>query len=527
RVTPAPATSRPVRLVRMRWLWQAATPLATLLLPGAFLFQVTPRFKGTTTLRLVEDEAALGGALTGAAQGATGGLSMLASLTGRGVPLQTEMAVLGSRGLAEALAEELGLRLRVVEPSRVLRTAVLSEVALGMDGPEGRLRLRRQADGTFRVTADLLAARDPFRLIRSERRERVEVGSVAPGEPIPLEGTRLVLAPGAGAYERIELRLLSRDKAMEELEKARSVTRPQREADVVEVSVAWPDPDLAAEAANRLAALYLARREELRVEKAGLSARFLRAQVGSVGVELKAAEEALRGFREARDVVAPEAQVTAEVTRLAELKGRRDLLQAERFALAQLVERVAAGGGAGDRELVFFPSLLQSQATSELIRLLGELENQRALRMERRTPDAAEIQLIDARIRAIEGDLRGAAGTYLQGLDDQVVALDAALSGFEAELGRVPAVEMEYVRLRRQVELLTELSAFLEMRRAEAELNAAKEGVGAYVLAAARPAEEPSSPRPALTLALALLVGLVLGAGGAVAAEQAAPSTEE
>ncbi|MDP2956713.1 MAG: Wzz/FepE/Etk N-terminal domain-containing protein, partial [Longimicrobiales bacterium] len=100
-MTPASSPSRALHLVRRRWPWVVATPLATVLLAGAFLFLVTPRFEGSTTLRLVEDEAALGGALTGAAQSATGGLSVLASLTGRGVPLQTEMAVLGSRGLAE------------------------------------------------------------------------------------------------------------------------------------------------------------------------------------------------------------------------------------------------------------------------------------------------------------------------------------------------------------------------------------------------------------------------------------------
>jgi uncharacterized protein involved in exopolysaccharide biosynthesis len=507
----------------------AATPVATVVLAGAFLFLVTPRFQASTTLRIVEDEGALGGALTGAAQSAAGGMSVLASLTGRGVPLQTEMSVLASRGLAEKLVEELGLRLQVTAPARVPRARVLSEVGLPPDGPEGVVELRRQGDGTFLATADLLVERDPFRLVRSERMERVELGSVAPGGEIPLEGARLVLASTAADYERIELLLLSRDRALEQFEAARTVARPQREADVVEVGVAWSDPELAAEAANRLVALYLAYREELRVGKARLAADFLRAQMDSVGVELRAAEEALRGFREARDVVAPEAQVTAEVTRLAELKGRRDLLQAERQALAKLVERLGEAGTAGaseDRRLVFFPSLLQSQATAELLRLLVELENDRALLLDRRTPDATEIQLINGRIRAIEGDLRAAAGTYLQGLDDQVAALDGALSGFEAELERVPSVEMEYARLRRQVEVLTELNVFLEMRRTEAELNAAKEGVGAYVLAPARAAEEPASPRPALTLALAILVGLVLGAGAAVAAEQAAPSTE-
>lgn len=521
-----PSESRALQLLGRRWPWLVATPVATVLLAGAFLFVVTPRFEAATTLRIVEDESVLGGSLTGVAEAAGGGLSALASLTGRGVPLQTEMSVLASRGLAERLVEEMGLRLHLVEPGRVERSRVVADVQLPLEGPEGVLELTRQSDGAFRVVADLLVSRDPFRVVGGERRERAELGRVAPGEAIPLEGARIVLAPGAAEWGRIELHLLARDEALEIVESARSVTRPVRDADVVQVAVEWTDPALAAEAANRLVALYLAYREELRVGKARLAADFLRTQLDSVGAELKAAEEALRGYREARDVVSPEAQVTAEVTRLAELKGRRDLLQAEREAMAQLVQRLGAAGSATQRELAFFPTLLQSQATAELLRLLVELENERALLLERRTPEAVQVQLVNERIRALEADLRSAAETYLRGLDDQVAALDASLSGFETELARIPAVEMEYARLRRHVELLTELALFLETRRADAELNAAKEGVGAYVLAPARAPEEPASPRPALTLALALLVGLVLGTVGAVAAEQAASPTE-
>lgn len=519
------AGARVARALARRWRLVAAAPVATALLALAFVFLVTPRFQAVTTLRLVEDEGALGGTLAGAAAQGGGGLGFLASLTGRGVPLYTEMAVLSSRGRVETLVEELGLRVEVRTPARTPRARVLAEAVTPLDGPEGTVELVRQSDGAFRVSARLLEARDPFRVVGSERFVERDLGSVRPGEPLALDGARLVLASGAGEHERIELRLLPRDRAVEGVEGALSVTRPQREADVVQVVLAWPDPELAAEGANRLVAAYLAYREETRVGQARRTSAFLATQLDSLRAELAAAEESLRRFREARDVVSPEAQVTAEVTRLAELKGRRDLLQAEREALARLVAELEAGPGegVGDRRLAFFPTLLQSQATAELLRLLGDLENERSQLLDRRTAEARGIQLMDARIREIEAELRTAARTYLQGLDDQVGALDAALDGFQGELARVPEVEMEYVRLRRHVELLTELALFLETRQTEAELNAAKEGVGAYVLSRARPPQEPVSPRPALTLVLAVLVGLALGAAGAVALESTAP----
>lgn len=509
--------------LRRRWWLLAGTPVATAVLALGFVLLVTPTFRASTSLRLVEDESVLAGALASAAGSAGGGLSVLASLTGQGVPLQTEMAVLSSRGILEELVEELGLAVRVEEPARVPRSAILAEAALPFDGPAGTLTLERQGDGRFRVTAELVSARDPFRVIGSERRETRDLGTAAPGEPLPLEGARLVLAPGVAEHARIEVRLLPGEEAVEAFTEALSVTRPQREADVVAVSLTWSDPELAARGANALVERYLAYREEVRVGKAERSAAFLALQLDSLATELAGAEEALRAFQEARDVLEPEAQITAEVERLAELRGRRDLLEAERSALSALVAGLdATAATPGDRRrLAFFPSLVQSQGTAELIRLIGDLESRRTELLDRRTEGAVGIRLMDERIEALEAELRRAAETYLQGLDHQVAALDDALAAFRAELDRVPAAALEYVRLRRRVELLGELSVFLETRRKEAELNAAEEGVGAYVLARARPPLEPESPKPALTLALALLAGVVLGAAGAVALEHA------
>lgn len=505
------------------WWLVVGTPVATVVLALAFVFMVTPEFETTTSLRIVEEEGPLGGTLPGSAQ-AVGGLSALASLTGQGVPLQTEMAVLAGRGRSEELVEEMGLRLEVRRPARTPRSEIVESVRLPLDGPEGELDLRRRADGSFHVTGRLLASRDPFRIVGGRRFEERDLGSAAPGERLPLQGAEIVLAQGAAAHERITLRLLPRDQALKKLADRLSVTRPQRDADVIQVSLRWGDPFLAADAANRLVADYLAYREEMRVGAASRSSAFLAEQLDSLGTELRAAEEGLRRYREARGVVAPEAQVSAEVTRLAELKGRRDLLQAERAALADLLAELTTGGASvsEQRRVVFFPTLLQSQSTAELLRLLNALETERATLLARRTSGAREVGLITGRIEELERELRTVAQTYLQGLGDQVAALDRTLDGSEAALDRVPAVEMEYVRFRRRVELLTEVTLFLETRLKEAELNAASEGVGAHVLSRARPPQEPVTPRPALTVALALLVGLVLGGAGAVALDRTA-----
>jgi tyrosine-protein kinase Etk/Wzc len=92
---------------------------------------------------------------------------------------------------------------------------------------------------------------------------------------------------------------------------------------------------------------------------------------------------------------------------------------------------------------------------------------------------------------------------------------------FLGELERVPRVELEYVRRRRQVEVLTELYMFMQLAQKEAEITAAGESGGARVVDAAEVPIEPVVPQPLLTLIISLIVGVGIGVGGAAALEHA------
>ncbi len=524
------APRRPARILqatRRRWPWVVGVPGATVILALLFIFLVPPLFESRSTLRFIESQSPLGGALSSLAGGGggAGGLSLLASFAGQGVPIQTEMEVLGSRELARVVMDELGLRLQVEDPSRVLRDRVFTEVAVGPDTPEGDYELVAGGDGSFRLSGEVVVGRDPFRPVFNEETEEVELGEVAPGRPLPLEGSRIVLAPGAGDFRRIRFRIHAPQEALEEFRDAIGVDRPARDADILAVGVRWSDPVLATRATDLLAQRFIERREAFLAREYGRTATFLAGELDSLRTELGRAEEELRAYREAEGIVEPEAQATAAVEQLAELQARRDLVSAEREALLALLRRARSGEdaeGSGEspyRRLVYFPTLLTSSATAELVTLLGELENERAALMDRRTTEAREVRALTDRIEGVEAQLRTVAETYLEGLEEQVVSLDQLLSGFRGQLESVPATELEYLRRRRQVELLNELYLFMEMRRKEAEVTAAGETGGVRVVDGAELPLEPARPRPLLTLILALVAGVGLGVGTAVLLE--------
>ena len=168
------------------------------------------------------------------------------------------------------------------------------------------------------------------------------------------------------------------------------------------------------------------------------------------------------------------------------------------------------------------PSVPATAGAAELRSRWGETGNGGAVRLGRRKPDGREIRVLSDRVSELENQLRTVAETFVDGLGNQVVALDQLITDFRGELERVPAVEMEYLRRRRQVEVLTELYLFMQLRQKEAEITAAGESGGARIVDAAEVPIEPVLPQPMLTLIISVIVGVGIGVGGAVALEHSA-----
>ena len=523
---PPTSALRLAQALRRRWLLVLGAPTATMLLALLFIFLVRPVFESGVSIRFLEDQSPLSGAVGSALGQGGGGLSLLASLAGRAVPTQTEVAVMGSRSLAGVVMHELGLRLELRTPSRVRRGAVFQEVTISDHAAEGKFTLERVAEGQFSVTGRIVEDRNVFRPVLNERKIEVDLGVARVGEPLPIFGTRIVLAAEAATLSRIRFRIHPAQDALDDFQKRISIDRPRRDADVVSIHVRWSDPEVAAHAADLLALRFMERREERLSQQSGRTAAFLSSELDSLQGELVIAEEALRVYREAEGIVESEAQATVAVEQLAALQGRRDLIFAERQALLMLLDDVGAVEvGVGEespyRQLVYFPTLLATTATAELLRLLGELENEKAALLDRRTTDAREIRVLSQRVTELETQLRTVAQTFVDGLGNQVESLDGLIADFLEELERVPRVELEYLRRRRQVEVLTELYMFMQLAQKEAEITAAGESGGARVVDAAEVPIEPVVPQPLLTLIISLIVGVGIGVGGAAALEHA------
>lgn len=425
----------------------------------------------------------------------------------------TEIEVLRSRRLAREVVDSLDLQVQLVEPASVRRSTVISSIRVADEIAPATYRLSRQSDGRFAVVDDETDA---------------NIGTFAPGEPISLDGAEIVLAPTATRHSELEIAVQTTGAAVRSVEDAVDIRQPSADVNVIRVSYRGPDPELVRDVPNVLTARYVALRESVQKAEARSTVVFLREQLDTIARQLAMSEEQLRAFRESNSVVDPALEASTQVAQVATLEASRASVEAERAALARLYNEVRSTAGAERpgtpspyRRLMSFPTLLQNESAGEIMRQLGEVENQRMQLASRRTAEDPDLQVLNARVAELERQLQATVSTYLQGLTAQVASMDASLGRYQGQLDQVPGKEIQFARLSRQPRVLQGMYELLQTRLKEAEIAAAVEDASIRVVDAADLPTEPVGPGVPLFAGVSAGVALLLGVGLVFAREHA------
>jgi capsular exopolysaccharide synthesis family protein len=453
--------------------------------------RITPIYEATASLRIGEKVSPLS-ALADLSPSATSALG-------------TELEMLRSRQLAEEVAESVSFQIRVREPRAAERSEIFAHVAVARTATIGPQRLVRGTDGKFVL---LGALKDSV------------ARAIGPRERIVAGGLTFELAPTASRYPLVAFDVLPFEEAVDSLQNASLATRRSRDAAIVDVSVRDPDPELARNVANTLVRRFIGGRQGARQLEALGTATFLREQVSRVAEQLGDAARALGAFRQRERIVNLPAEASSGVSRRAELEGQRNTLDAERQALDHLFRAAepngtAAADPAAYRELLAFPTLLKSGIASDLVTALTTAEERRAELLSRRTEQDPEVALITTRISQLQRQMRSRVATYLRGLTDQVAAIDSILSRSDAQLQSIPNKELRMAALERSAKDNEAIYSMLQGRLKEAEIAAAADDQSVRLVDAAILPRKPVSPKPLLTVALAVAAGGMLGLAGA------------
>ena len=162
--------------VSRRWLLVGSVGGFVFALVVAWTFLATPLNHSTAVLRIMDDRSG-----TGLAQqlGDMPGAELLGFDRDE---LESEIGVLRSWRLTEAVVDSLALTVEVKRPSGI-RGEILEVVAVGDPEWEGKLTLRHEGEGGYSVR------------VKEPRNPRRTLDPVRAGEVIEIEGYQLRLSP--------------------------------------------------------------------------------------------------------------------------------------------------------------------------------------------------------------------------------------------------------------------------------------------------------------------------------------------
>jgi capsular exopolysaccharide synthesis family protein len=480
-----------------RWLLVGATMLglAAAAVASAWL---PPSYRSEAVIRISTESAG---------QRLLGELGPLARLTGLGGGdgIDTDIALLRSRQIAETVVDSLSLQVQLLQPAQP-RDSVFAQLRARRDAIGGSYVMRLQGDGSY--AAEVFDNREPVTLPA-----RIPIGT-----PVSFGGLTLTLDPllRAAPPERIRFVVLPYVDAVEQLRGDMRVGLADGRSRMVEVRYSSRDPMLAAAVPNLTAQSFIAYKTGSSKSEAVSTIEVLREQIARYEEQLRLAEERLRNFREQQQVVSLPEQASQQVRRMAEIQAGRDGLQVERESLGKLLAAVNRGrqqvdGPSPYRQLATFPSFISNRAVQDILHSLIQLENERANLLIRRTPESVDVRGITERIGELETQLYQLANNYLTSLDNQIGSATSVLAGFGPEIGRIPAREVEFLRLMRDQKVLEEVYTFLQTRLKEAEIQGAVEPGDVRMVDPALVPRRPDSPRPMVNLALGAILGLMLG----------------
>jgi uncharacterized protein involved in exopolysaccharide biosynthesis len=289
--------------------------------------------------------------------------------------------------------------------------------------------------------------------------------------------------------------------------------RQVQDADVIQVSLRNPDPQVTARAVNLLVDLF----KEKHLEAFGepQATAFLEEKAAKASEELRAAEAKLLEFQ------AEHPQFSLEDKDALLLRERSELETALRDVENQIV-------AARQRSLTDDPSI--PGAREELLRL--RLQERKLLNTHNEDSRQVEnvrreIALVEEFLNGAEADSTGRHGQELGMLAARKQHLVERIGAVESDLRSLPALSSRYRELERDVVAkegsFERIQQRLEKARTSAEMDRQKIANISVIQPAYAPLQ-PVSPRPLLNLMAAVVVGGGLALGVALVMERLYPS---
>lgn len=481
-----------VGVLRRHWLLILLVVTASMGITGYVVYTAAPVYRATAVIRLIDQRRALTGGLEDAALERVAGVS--------NDPLLSEIQVLKSRAVVGRVVDRLGLRLAAADPE--FRFGWLEEVHVGPDVVDGdTVRLEFGAAGVRLRTAGE-DVRAPY------------------GQPAEAGGVRVVV-PRRPPVESASLSVLPREEAVDHVIGTLRV-RARERTNVLDLEYAATDPVLAQRVVNAAAEVFKDANVLAAQDKSRRRREFVEEQLRRTDSIVSDAQGALSDFQSREQVFSSSEKFASEQRATLDLEVRREEMDTERRTLESLLATVQRGSPSGSqaalRALVSSPTLATSPVIQNLYSQLAQYEARRdslTAGSEASTSTNPDVQRYESLIASTRTQVASAARSHIDQLAARIRVLDQLRARNAGKLEGLPQAQAEEARLVQNVETMRGVSEQLREEYQRARIAEAVEAGHVEIVDAAAVPRTPVSTGRGAKLALSLMLGLLLGSGGA------------
>jgi len=498
---PAPAGEeetidlREIFAVLRRQVWLVAGVAAVVLGATAFLvLRQAPQYRAKAMIRFLDERQALTGGI--------GGSAMEQVMGKTNDPLLSQLQVLRSRAVTGSVVDQLGLRLRPLDGNI----------------PVGSLRDVEVPEGVAQDTLTLRFEEAAYAV----RSKSGATASARYGEPVSLAGIRFGVAERPQAAEGVLVvreRGATIDWVLQNLRAG-----PREKTDVIEVEFTTGDPLLAQRVVNTVVGEFRSMNARAAQDQSRRRRIFLEEQLAQTDSVLAGAQMALTDFQRREEVFSSKQKFAAQQSGMMELEMRREELDADRRMLQSLLSGLEGESASSRRlrTLVSAPGVAANPVIGQLYNQLVRYETSRDSLVTGEWASAAshpDVQRLNTLIGTTRGELVDAVRSHIAATEARVAALDDLKTRSVAELQGLPATGAEEARLVQRVETVSKMADQLREEYQKARIAEAVEAGQVQVVDEAPLPHEPIGSGKGMKLALGLMLGLMLGGGGALMVE--------
>jgi succinoglycan biosynthesis transport protein ExoP len=282
-------------------------------------------------------------------------------------------------------------------------------------------------------------------------------------------------------------------------------------SDLITLTLTGPTPKLTADAANTLTEQFIEHAQDVRLNSAGNTNKFLASELDGARKKLQASEDDLQNYARQTGIVIPsDSQESVAADKLRQIQTDLQKAEADEADTKAQVETSHSSPAEALPQVLDDPTLRDDRAR------LADLKRQLADLSVTLTPANYKIQQLNAQIAYLEQQAAHQRANIIKrlGVQNSETTRRKQLLGaaYQQQLGVVSdqsAKEVRYNILKKEVDANRDIYQSMLQRVKEAGIVAALKSSDVRVVSPAQAAKGPYMPNLMLNLALGLLLGLV------------------